>query len=96
MLITIWGFSKLAMVCFIFGEFGEDDPVHLEAKKKWDRRCKQTKGWCGLIIARGIAGASKGKPQFKDMVALFEVRSLPGKELGLGRLQLLEQEPVPF
>jgi hypothetical protein len=80
----------------VFGEFGEDDPVHLEAKKKWDRRCKQTKGWCGLIVARGIAGASRGKPEFKDMVALFEVRSLRGKELGLGRLQLVEQEPVPF
>jgi hypothetical protein len=78
----------------LFGEFVEDDPVHVEAKKKWERRCEETNGWCGLIIARGIAGASRGKPQFKDMVALFEVRSVPGKELGLGRLQLVAQPSV--
>lgn len=79
----------------LFGEFMEDDPTHKEARKKWDRRCKESNGWCGLIIARGITGVSRGKPEFKDMVALFEVRSLPGKELELGRLQLMES-PVPF
>jgi hypothetical protein len=41
-----------------------------------------------LIIATGLTGASRGQPQFKDMVALFEARSLTSKELGLGTLQL--------
>ncbi|PSB28076.1 DUF6930 domain-containing protein [Stenomitos frigidus] len=72
----------------LFGEFGDDDPAHIAARKKWDQRCKKTEGCCGLIIAKGLTGASRGDPQFKDMVALFEARSLTSKELALGTLQL--------
>lgn len=71
----------------LFGEFMQDDPLHQEARKKWDRRCKTTKGYCGLLIARGLTGASRGNPQLQDMMALFETRSLSVKELGLGTLQ---------
>ncbi|NEP06718.1 MAG: hypothetical protein F6K34_19005, partial [Okeania sp. SIO4D6] len=63
--------------------------VHKKAKQKWDKRCQATDGWCGLIIARGITGASRGQPDFKDMMALFEVRFLSTKELGIGPLQLM-------
>ncbi len=76
----------------LFGEFGEADPVHVAARKKWDQRCKKTKGCCGLIIARGLTGANRGNPQFRDMMALFETRSLSPKELGLGTLQLAAVE----
>lgn len=72
----------------LFGEFGEDDPVHVAARKKWEQRCKKTKGFCGLIIAKGLTGASRGNPQPKDMMALFETHALPAKDLGLGTLQL--------
>ncbi|MBF2028986.1 MAG: hypothetical protein IGS48_19870 [Oscillatoriales cyanobacterium C42_A2020_001] len=72
----------------LFGEFGEDDPTHVAARKKWEQRCKKTKGYCGLIIAKGLTGASRGNPQFKDMMAIFEARALSDKELGLGTLQL--------
>lgn len=72
----------------LFGEFGEADPTHAAARKKWDQRCKKTKGYCGLIIAKGLTGASRGNPQFKDMMALFEGRSISAKDLGLGTLQL--------
>lgn len=72
----------------LFGEFGEDDPTHVSARKKWEQRCKKTKGYCGLIIAKGLTGASRGNPQFKDMVGLFEARSLSAQELGLGTLSL--------
>jgi len=75
----------------LFGEFNEVDPVHLEARKKWDQRCNQTQGWCGLIIAKGVTGASRGKPKFEDMLALFEVRSLSAEDLDLGTLQLTPQ-----
>ncbi|HEY9836300.1 MAG TPA: hypothetical protein V6D27_05335, partial [Vampirovibrionales bacterium] len=78
---------------FLFGEFIEDDPVHVEARKKWDGRCKKTKGYCGLVIAMGLTGASRGNPQQKDMLALFEVRSLSPKDINLGTLQLM---PMPF
>lgn len=72
----------------LFGEFGEDDPTHVAARKKWDQRCKKTKGCCGLIIAKGLTGANRGNPQSKDMMALFETHSMSPKELGLGTLQL--------
>lgn len=76
----------------LFGEFVEDDPVHVQARKKWDQRCKKTKGHCGLVIAKGITGVSRGNPDVKDMVALYEVRSLSPKDLGLGILERIQYE----
>ncbi|MBF2062504.1 MAG: hypothetical protein IGR91_20685, partial [Fischerella thermalis M66_A2018_004] len=71
--------------------FLDDDPVHVEARKKWNQRCKNTKGYCGLIIAKGLTGAARGNPQLRDMMALFEARSLSPKDLGIGTLQLMPQ-----
>ncbi|AKG23588.1 DUF6930 domain-containing protein [Calothrix sp. 336/3] len=76
---------------FLFGEFLDDDPIHVEARRKWYQRCQNTQGYCGLIIAKGLTGASRGNPQLKDMMALFEARSLSPQELGLGTLQLMTQ-----
>jgi hypothetical protein len=76
---------------FLFGEFLDDDPTHREARKKWYQRCKNTKGYCGLIIAKGLTGASRGNPQLRDMMALFEARSVSPKVLGLGTLQLMPE-----
>ncbi|WP_375473543.1 DUF6930 domain-containing protein [uncultured Nostoc sp.] len=76
---------------FLFGEFLDEDPIHVEARKKWNQRCKNTKGYCGLIIAKGLTGASRGNPQLRDMMALFEGRSLSPKNLGIGTLQLMHQ-----
>jgi len=42
-----------------------------------------------LIIAKGLMGASRGQPQFKDMIALLEVRWVSAKDLGIGPLQLM-------
>ncbi|MBN3944739.1 hypothetical protein [Nostoc sp. NMS9] len=76
---------------FLFGEFLDEDPIHVEARKKWNQRCKNTKGYCGLIIAKGLTGASRGNPQLRDMMALFEGRSLSPENLGIGTLQLMPQ-----
>ncbi|NMG18853.1 DUF6930 domain-containing protein [Brasilonema bromeliae] len=76
---------------FLFGEFEDDDPIHVEARKKWNQRCKNTQGYCGLIIAKGLTGASRGNPQLRDMMALFEAQFLSPKDLGLGTLQLMPQ-----
>ncbi|MEH2157559.1 DUF6930 domain-containing protein [Nostoc sp.] len=76
---------------FLFGEFLDEDPIHVEARKKWNQRCKNTKGYCGLIIAKGLTGASRRNPQLRDMMALFEARSLSPKDLGIGTLQLMPQ-----
>lgn len=79
----------------LFGEFLEDDPVHQGARQKWDARCQNTKGYCGLLIAMGLTGASRGNPQLKDMMGLFEVRSLSQEELGLGVLRRVPIIPEP-
>jgi hypothetical protein len=76
---------------FLFGEFLDDDPVHIEARKKWNHRCKNTQGYCGLIIAKGLTGSARGNPQLRDMLALFEARSLSPQDLGIGILQLMPQ-----
>lgn len=73
---------------YLFGEFNANDPTHAAARKKWDQRCKKTKGYCGLIIAKGLTGASRGNPKLGDMLGLFEAQALPATDLGLGTLQL--------
>jgi hypothetical protein len=77
---------------FLFGEFLDHDPIHQAARKKWNHRCTDTQGYCGLIIARGLTGASRGNPQLRDMMALFEAKSLAPKNLGMGTLQLMPTE----
>ena len=37
----------------------------------------------------GATGANRGNPQPKDMLALFEIKSIDGAELGMGVLQLM-------
>ena len=74
---------------YLCGEFLGDDPNHIQAKKKWKNRCKSTKGYCGLVVAKGVTGAAKGNPSFKDMMAFFETKALNAKDLDMGVLQLL-------
>ena len=76
-------------VFHIFTEYDSNDVIHQQAKSKWDERCQKTNGYCGLIIAKGVTGAARGNPSLKDMVALFEVRSLTPEAYGFGMLRLL-------
>jgi hypothetical protein len=71
----------------LFGEFLNDDPMHKSARIKWDQRCRKTKGYCGLIIAKGMKGASRGNPKVTDMVALYEIVALKPEALGIGILE---------
>ncbi len=71
---------------FLFGQFLNDDPVHIEAKRKWHQRCHNTKGNCGLIIAKGLTGSTRGNPQLGDMMALLEAHALSAAELTLETL----------
>lgn len=73
----------------LFGEFLKDDPTHSSSRKKWNRRCKDTQGYCGLVIAKGATGSSRGNPHVRDMLALYEVKFLPSTEFGLGTLQMM-------
>ncbi|MBW4696550.1 MAG: hypothetical protein KME03_01375 [Aphanocapsa lilacina HA4352-LM1] len=73
----------------LFGEFEQDDPQHVRARRQWNERCRKTGGRCGLVIAQGVTGAARGNPDMKDLLALFEVQMLSPDELGLGVLNLM-------
>jgi hypothetical protein len=74
---------------YLFGEFLQDSPTHQKARQKWDQRCQATKGYCGLLIAMGVSGRSRGNPQLKDMLGFFEANFLSPDDLGVGPLQLM-------
>ncbi|MEL4894087.1 DUF6930 domain-containing protein [Crocosphaera sp. Alani8] len=76
---------------FIFGEFMQDDPEHQQARRKWEKRCQQTGGYCALVIAMGVTGSSRGNPSLKDMLAVFEAQYLEPKALAMGILQLVPE-----
>jgi hypothetical protein len=73
----------------LFGEFFADDAIHAQARKNWDRRTKETKGYCGLIIAMGVTGSSKGNPQISDMLALIETKALTADDFDIGTLTMM-------
>ncbi len=74
---------------YIFAELNQELEQHQEALKKWNHRCKVTNGYCGLAIAMGITGASRGKPKAKDVMAFFETEAMDPKALGIGVLKLM-------
>jgi hypothetical protein len=61
---------------YLFYEYDLHDPVHQRAREAWDKRTEATKGWCGLVIARGITGQSRGNPQLPDLVGVFKAKAL--------------------
>ncbi|MCW6038679.1 hypothetical protein K4A83_20730 [Spirulina subsalsa FACHB-351] len=69
---------------------------HKNAKKKWRQRLKKTGGICGLVIAMGVTGASRGTPGLTQIMGLFEAESKEGEETGLGCFQLIPQFPHDF
>ncbi|MDJ0729461.1 MAG: hypothetical protein QNJ33_05645 [Crocosphaera sp.] len=76
---------------FVFGEFIQDDPEHQQARQKWEQRCQQTGGYCGLVVAMGVTGSSRGNPTLKDMLAVFEAQYLEPQALAMGILQLMPE-----
>jgi hypothetical protein len=73
----------------LFGEFYNESAIHIEARKKWNQRSKKTKGYCGLLVAKGLTGKARGNPGIQDTLAFLETKSLSNDELGLGTLQLM-------
>ncbi len=73
----------------IFAEYPRNVSRHAQALERWYQSCEKTQGYCSLIITMGITGASRGNPQPKDMLAVFEARTIAGSELGMGVLQLM-------
>lgn len=62
---------------------------HHKTLKKWHQCCQITNGYCGLVLAMGITGASRGNPKPRDLMAFLETKAMDTKELGIGGLQLM-------
>lgn len=76
---------------YLFAEFVQTESKHTKTLKKWNQLCQKIKGHCGLLIAMGVTGSSRGKPQQADLMALFEAKVMSTEELGMGVLQLMPQ-----
>lgn len=74
---------------YIFAEYSQEFVQQLKTLEKWRQRCQKNQGHCGLIVAMGATGINRGNPQLKDVLALFEVQSINGRDLGMGVLQLV-------
>ncbi len=73
----------------IFAEYSRNVARHIQALERWNNNCAKTKGYCSLIITMGVTGASRGNPQPKDMLGVFEIKAVSGSDLGMGILQLM-------
>ena len=74
---------------YIFAEYSQEVTQQVKVIEQWHQRCAKTKGYCGLIVAMGAKGNNRGNPQPKDILGLFEAKSVDGAELGMGVLQLM-------
>lgn len=75
----------------LFGEFPEDDPVHSMARKRWERRCRDTGGYCGLVVAMGV-NSTRPELQVRHILALFEMQALNPTGLGLGPMVRISRQ----
>jgi len=56
----------------LIGRFSRIDTNHQNARIKWNERCQKTGGSCGLVIAKGVTGSNRGRPDVNDLIYLFE------------------------
>jgi len=76
---------------YLFEEFEKQDPNYLKAFQKWHKSLQQNKGYCGVIVAMGATGNSRGNPKIKDMMGLLEAKVISSQQLGMGVLQLMPE-----
>ena len=74
---------------FIFAEYSQREPEYTKILQQWHQGCKKTQGYCIVIVAMGVTGNNRGNPQLKDMLALYEVKSINGSDIGMGVLELM-------
>lgn len=60
---------------YSMGPLSAYDPDYYQNVHMWNQFCQETQGYCGLLVAMGITGASRGKPQIRDWIALFETKA---------------------
>jgi hypothetical protein len=72
---------------YIFAQFPKDDSNIYQALRQWQKKVKKNQGICCLLIAMGVTGSSRSKPQFRDMLGLFETKLINNKDLGIIKVQ---------
>lgn len=73
---------------YIFAQFPKHEPAIYQAIRQWQKKVKKIDGFCGVLVAMGVTGASRSNPQPKDMLGLFETKLINHKDLDLGTLSL--------
>ena len=69
----------------LFAEFEVDEGAEL--RRLWKQRCRALQDNCVVLIAMGVTGASRGKPDNGHILGYYEVKLRSAKELGLGTLR---------
>ena len=77
---------------FIFAEYSQRDRQQIELLKNWHQKCKNSQGYCVLVVAMGATGNNRGNPQLKDMLAVYEVKSIDGSDINMGVLELVPND----
>ncbi|MEM8542608.1 MAG: hypothetical protein AAGF66_01275 [Cyanobacteria bacterium P01_H01_bin.119] len=72
----------------LFGEFLSSDRKDQKLLKQWQKWQQQAHGNCGIVVAGGVTGASRGKPQLNQIMAFFESQGRSPEDLNLMPLQL--------
>lgn len=72
----------------LFAEYMRGDAMDDRSIEMWHQWEQEFGGRCGVVIASGVTGVSKGNPREQDLLAFFETRSLPPQDLNLRPLQL--------
>lgn len=75
---------------YIFAQIEQDDEDDSFKRqfKIWQEDVAKFSGYCGIIIAMGAKGSSRGNPQQKDILHLFYGELIDSKKFGFGQLVL--------
>ena len=77
---------------YIFAEYSFDAQKQKKIIQKWHQNCQKSDGYCSLVISMGITGVNRGNPKLKDMLAIFETKTISVEELGIGVLHLMSED----
>ena len=56
----------------LFGDIDVTQPEYEEMRSQWDESCRATEGVCGIIVAMGVRGKTRGNPELRDALGFFE------------------------
>lgn len=77
---------------YIFAQFIHDDDYFSSRLGKWKDDVAQFHGYCGIVIAMGASGNSRGEPQQKDLLYLFYAQLVENDRFGINGLFLQMEE----